>query len=280
LPILHRFADETTAMRYKEILYEIIFEADTRAGKIFDLVLMILIIASVISVSLESVASIRSEYGIAISVFEWAITLLFSIEYILRIISVRHPMLYIKSFYGIIDLLSILPFYISLILPTSTGIMVIRVLRLVRLFRVLKLTRYVAEQQTLLESLRRSFARIAVFLSFVVVLVLILSSIMYIIEPAESGFTSIPQSLYWGIVTITTVGYGDVAPVTPLGKAVAGLVMLIGYAIIAVPTGIITAELSFKKLEKIGTQQCPHCMKGDQDTDATYCKYCGGILNP
>lgn len=261
-------------------LYEIIFEADTREGKAFDIFILLLIILSVVAVSLNSVQSLHEKYLSFFLVFEWVVTIVFTVEYILRIAVLRHPWAYIISFFGIIDLLAILPSYLEFVIIGGHNLVLIRTLRLLRIFRIFKLSRYLFEQRTLAESLRRSSARIMVFLISVFVLTIVFGSIMYLIEDSENGFTSIPQSIYWAIVTITTVGYGDIAPVTTIGKAIAGFMMLLGYAIIAVPTGIITADLVFKNSKRITTQVCPDCTREGHDSDAIHCKYCGAELNP
>ncbi|RME24086.1 MAG: ion transporter [Candidatus Zixiibacteriota bacterium] len=263
-------------------LYEVIFEADTPAGKAFDVVLLWSILISVAVVLLESVEGIRDDFGPVLVGIEWFFTILFTIEYLIRLICVRHPLLYARSFFGIVDLLSILPTYLSLFIGGSQALIVIRALRLLRVFRIFKLARYVGEAGVLMNALRASRAKITVFLVAVLSIVLIVGSLMYLIEgsEAQTGFTSIPASIYWTIVTMTTVGYGDIAPQTVLGKFVASVVMIIGYAIIAVPTGIVTAELSFAAGKKsVTTQVCPDCHKEGHDPDATHCKFCGAQLN-
>jgi voltage-gated potassium channel len=231
---------------------------------------------------LESVSSIREKFGYWLYVIEWIVTIVFTIEYILRIISVKRPLAYITSFYGLIDLLSILPSYIGLFLVQSHYLIVIRSLRLLRFFRVLKLTKYINESIILLIALRKSRRKILVFLYFVLLVTIILGSFMYVIESgSNSGFTSIPQSIYWAIVTLTTVGYGDIAPITPLGKFVAACIMILGYSIIAIPTGLVGVEFNntLKNRKDISTQNCPNCLKEGHDIDAIYCKYCGHKLN-
>src|SRR5690554_757458 len=263
----------------KEKLYEIIFEADTREGKLFDIVLLILILLSVFLVMLESIPGIRQEYHELLIFLEWVITGIFTIEYIMRIIIVRKPWKYIFSFYGIIDFLAVIPTYLGLFIITYQSLLVIRVLRLLRVFRILKLTRYTTAGRLLSKAIWGSRAKISVFLFSVILLVTIIGTLMYLIEGEQSGFDSIPKSIYWGIVTLTTVGYGDLSPDTPLGQFLAGIVMIIGYAIIAVPTGIVTAEM-IKPSSKQTTQVCPECMHDEHDDDAFYCKKCGAILNP
>ena len=263
---------------FKDNLYEIIFEADTKVGKVFDVILLILILLSIFAVSLESVKDISLRYGKFLYAFEWAITFFFTIEYILRIYIVNKPKKYIFSFFGIIDFLSILPSYISLFIVGAHGLVVIRALRLVRVFRVFKLSRYVSESKVLYTALKASKAKISVFLYSVIMLVIIVGTVMYLVEGEENGFTSIPQGIYWAIVTLTTVGYGDIAPVSTLGKFIASFVMIIGYGIIAVPTGIVSTELALAS-KKVTTQVCPECLQEGHDHDSTHCKYCGSQLN-
>lgn len=261
-------------------LHEIIFEADTSAGKAFDILLIITIILSIITVMFDSVAEIHEQHGQTLYALEWFFTILFSIEYLLRIVSLGNPLQYMRSFYGIVDLVSVLPTYISLLLPGSQYLMSIRVLRLLRIFRILKLAQYLNEAETLLKAMRSSFRKISVFLFVVLTLVLIFGSLLYLIEGDESGFTSIGISCYWAITTLTTVGYGDIAPQTPLGRAVASVIMVMGYGVIAVPTGIVTAELVSPIKGKVSTQACPDCGAEKHSYDALHCKYCGTELNP
>lgn len=263
----------------RERWYEIIFEADTREGRLFNVVLLICILASIGIIVLESVSSIREEYGQIIRAFEWAFTILFTIEYFARIWTLNKKKKYIFSFFGIIDLLSILPSYLALFISGTHSLMVIRSLRLLRIFRIFKLSRYVGEGQNLARALKSSQHKITVFLVFIVTSVVIAGTIMYLVEGPEHGFTSIPVSIYWAIVTMTTVGYGDIAPETPLGQTIASIIMIMGYGIIAVPTGIVSAEMISLKKTEITTQVCPHCLKEGHDTDALFCKYCGSVLN-
>ena len=261
-------------------LYDIIFEADTPGGKHFDLGLMVIILLSILFVMLESVPTINDKYVHPLHIAEWIITGIFTIEYLLRIWIVKHPIKYIFSFYGIIDLLSILPTYIGLFLPGGQSLMVIRALRLLRVFRILKISRYIHEGQSIARALSASRAKISVFLFAVLMIVTIVGTIMYLIEGEAHGFTSIPRSIYWAIVTITTVGYGDIAPQTALGQMIASFTMIMGYAIIAVPTGIVTAEFSrAKRRSKLSTQCCPECLEEGHDSDAEFCKFCGTKLN-
>ncbi len=266
---------------WRSWLYEVIFEADTATGKTFDVVLLWSILLSVAAVLLESVEAIRIGYGRILYGVEWGFTILFTIEYAIRIICVRRPWLYIRSFYGIVDLLSILPTYISVVVGGSQAMIVIRALRLLRVFRVFKLARYVGEASVLMDALRASRAKITVFLLTVLSIVLIVGSLMYLIEGThpDSGFTSIPASIYWTIVTMTTVGYGDITPQTIPGKTLASMVMIIGYGIIAVPTGIVTAEISAASHQRrITTHVCPECHREGHEPDAKCCKFCGSSL--
>ena len=267
-------------MLLKNRLHEIIYEADTTAGKIFDVVLLILILTSVVLVMLESVAFIDTDYHTELDIAEWIVTILFSAEYVLRILVVKRPWKYITSFYGVIDLLSILPKYISLIIGGAQGLAVLRAIRLLRVFRVLKLTRYIGESNHLVIALRKSRPKILVFLFVVLVLCIVLGSIMYLIEGNKGGFNSIPKSVYWCIVTMTTVGYGDIAPITALGQFVASIIMIVGYGIIAVPTGIIGVEIAqAKKKTHTNTQACPYCLESEHLDNAMYCHKCSKILN-
>lgn len=277
-----RAIDKDKAPDWKVRTHRIIFEADTPSGKFFDVVLLWAILLSVVAVMLETVESISSNHRAIMVAAEWAFTILFSIEYILRIISVGKPMKYILSFMGIVDFLSVLPTYISLLVAGPQYLLVIRTIRLIRVFRILKLSRYVSEAQVLKDALKASFAKIIIFISGVVILVLIMGTLMYLVEGPEHGFTSIPTAMYWTIVTITTVGYGDIAPVTTLGQTLASIIMLMGYGIIAVPTGIVTGELvknREKKPEDFNTHSCPQCSKEGHDADAKHCKFCGSNLN-
>lgn len=266
---------------WRTSLYEVIFENDTPTGKVFDIVLLWSIVLSVAAVMLESVKPIRDDYGRILYDVEWGFTILFTIEYAVRIICVRRPWLYIRSFYGVVDLLSILPTYIILFVGGSHAMIVIRALRLLRVFRIFKLMRYVGEASVLMQALRASWPKIAVFLLSVLSIALIVGSLMYLVEGAQpdTGYTSIPTSIYWTIVTMTTVGYGDITPQTVVGKIIASTVMIIGYGIIAVPTGIVTAELSFASYrQRVTTQVCSNCQHEGHDSDAKHCKSCGESL--
>ena len=263
----------------KNKLYEIIFEADTPAGKYFDLVLIFMIVLSIIVVMLESVESLRLQYGMTFYYAEWFFTLLFTVEYILRLYCVNRPVKYAKSFFGVVDLLAVLPTYIDLLLPGSRLFLIVRVLRLLRIFRVLKLVQYVGESEMLFQAIKSSRRKIFIFMFTVLTLVIILGSLMYVVEGEKNGFTSIPMSVYWAIVTITTVGYGDIAPHTPLGQLLATFIMFLGFSIIAVPTGIVTVELNELFQSKTTTKVCENCLEGGHDNDAVYCKYCGNEIH-
>lgn len=260
------------------MLHEIIFEADTRTGKFFDIFLIVSIVLSVTVVMLDSVAAIHQQHGALLYSLEWLFTILFTAEYFLRLLAVGRPLLYATSFLGIVDLLAILPTYLSVLIPGSQYFLVIRSLRVLRIFRVLKLVQFLKAAQALRLALQASSKKIAVFLFAVLTMVVIFGSMMYVIEGAENGFTSIPTSIYWTIVTLTTVGYGDISPQTPLGQALAAIVMILGYGIIAVPTGIVGVELAQAYQQQVSTQACPECSAEGHDADAKFCKYCGARL--
>ena len=262
----------------RQRLHEIIFEADTPAGKTFDVALLVLIVASVVIVALESVETIRIHSGRLLQVMEWVLTGLFTIEYVLRLSCVERPMLYARSFFGIVDVLAVLPTYLSLVIPGAQSLVVIRVLRLLRVFRVLKLVRYLTEEAALMTALRASRRKIEVFVCGVLTVCLIAGTVMYLIEGKEAGFTSIPQGVYWAIVTLTTVGYGDIAPRTIPGQAVAALLMIVGYGMIAVPSGIVGVEVARATMKVPNTQSCRHCLAEGHDADAGFCKHCGHEL--
>ena len=264
---------------WKRELHEIIYEADTPNGKLFDLILLITILASIVLVMLESIDSINDSYGTFLNISEWIITGLFTLEYILRIIAIKKPLKYIFSFYGIIDLLSTIPKYLSLIFIGSHHFAALRALRLLRVFRILKLTRYIGASNKLLIALKASRAKIGVFLFFIIILCVILGAIMYMIEGADNGFTSIPKSIYWAVVTMTTVGYGDIAPQTPFGQFIASIIMILGYAIIAIPTGIVSSEISKTDSIDTNTQSCPNCGIDGHKDGAEFCFSCGTKLN-
>ncbi len=264
----------------KEKLHEIIFEADTPKGKAFDIALLILIIISLLSVMLESVSSINNKYGTALSLLEWGLTAIFSVEYLLRLYSVQRPWKYATSFYGIIDLLAIIPSYLSIFFIGSESLLVIRGLRLLRVFRILKLGHFIKEGDLILKAMKASRTKIIIFLFFVVILVTIIGSIMYLIEGGyeNTGFTSIPKSIYWAIVTLTTVGFGDITPQTDIGQFLSAIVMILGYAVLAVPTGIVSAEMVEQFKIPTNTQACRSCGEEGHADDAKYCKYCGEHL--
>ena len=275
-----------TSNNLKNKLHTIIYEADTPMGKLFDVVLLILILVSVILVMLESVTSIDTHYHELLYFGEWVITIFFTIEYILRIITVKKASNYIFSFYGIIDLLSTIPLYLSFILAGSNALLAVRALRLLRVFRILKITRYMGEANKLNKALRDSKPKILVFLFAVLILSIIAGTIMYLVEGEQSGFVSIPTSVYWCIVTLTTVGFGDIAPVTPLGQFIAAIIMIMGYGIIAVPTGIVSAEYASKKTHTVddpeyihvNTQSCQNCNENNHHDNAEFCHKCGTTL--
>lgn len=263
----------------KNQVHEIIFEADTKAGKRFDVWLIVFILLSVIGVMLSSVASIDEQYGYILHKMEWFFTFLFTIEYILRVYSVQKPWKYVFSFMGIVDFLAIIPTYLVFIYAPIGVLVDIRILRLLRIFRVFKLSTYLRGAYTMQIALRSSRPKIIVFLLSVVLLVVLLGTLMYVVEGQQNGFDNIPKSIYWSVVTLTTVGYGDVVPVTALGKLIASVIMIMGYGIIAVPTGIVSADMA-RHSNKVSTQACRSCCKEGHDVEAKHCKYCGEILNP
>jgi len=263
----------------RERVFTVIFGYETPAGRAFDLALLVVIVASVLCVMLETVLPIRAAWGTELVVAEWIFTGLFTAEYALRLWSTRRPVRYARSFFGVVDLLSILPSYLSVLLPGSQSLLVIRALRLLRVFRVLKLSRYLGEANVLASALRSSGYKVTVFLGTVLVMITIVGTLMYLIEGPTHGFTSIPRSVYWAIVTMTTVGYGDIAPGTTLGQILAGMVMLLGYSIIAVPTGIVSAEM-IRTTRGRHERRCPACGSGGHDLDARYCRLCAAGLDP
>lgn len=269
---------------WRNKLHEIIYEADTPLGKGFDIVLFILIIFSVILVMLESVKEIDAKYHKILLVFEWIVTIFFTIEYIARVVAIKRPWRYIKSFYGIIDLISTIPLYISYFLAGSQVLLAVRALRLLRIFRILKLVQFLGEASQLKRAIKASRAKIAVFIYTVLILSVIMGTIMYWVESDASGFTSIPRSIYWAIVTLTTVGYGDIAPQTSFGQLIATVVMILGYGIIAVPTGIVTSEFTKQGLKEkadvqLNTQACMSCsIEGHRD-NAIHCYNCGSKIH-
>ena len=259
--------------KWKVRLNKVIFGTDTPGGRLFDIILMVFIAVSVLVVFLDSMRMIHLAVGKFLYIAEWFFTIAFTIEYVLRIISTQKPVHYIISFYGLIDLLSVLPTYLSLIFAGGQLLIVIRILRLLRIFRVFKLGRYLWAGSFLLVALRDSRHKLTVFLYFILIIVVVMGAVMYIVEGPENGFSSIPESIYWAIVTLTTVGYGDISPQTPLGKAIASVIMIIGYGVIAVPTGIFTAELARSKSKNV--KRCRYCQNQQNDPDARYCKICG-----
>lgn len=263
----------------RERLYEIIFEADTIAGKLFDVALFIAIMLSVTATILNSVAAIRTSHGALLTGLNWFFTLLFTVEYGLRLTCAKKPVRYARSFFGMVDLLAILPSYLSLFIPSTRFLDVIRILRMLRIFRVMKMVQYVDDGDLLMKALVSSRRKIGIFLFAVVTLVVILGSLMYVIEGTENGFTSIPVGIYWAIVTLTTVGYGDISPQTGLGQTLAACIMIIGYSIIAVPTGIISAEVGRSSVWAKIPLHCDACDADDHDPDATHCKHCGSTLS-
>lgn len=269
----------TKGKSWQQKLHETIYEANTLAGKAFDVSLLVLILFSITIVMLDSVPIYHAAYGPQFYIIEWALTIVFTIEYILRIVAISKPVKYVFSFLGLIDLLAIIPTFLSLIVAGSQTLLVVRALRLLRIFRIFKLQHYLSEMRFLSAALGNSLRKISIFLLIVITAVVIMGSIMYLVEDAENGFTSIPQCIYWAIVTITTVGYGDVSPATPLGKFIASLIMLLGYGIIAVPTGILTTEMALvAKNRKEKHDVCPGCGKEGHDEDAGFCKLCGTKL--
>lgn len=258
-------------------MYEIIFEADTRAGRLFNEVLLFIILVSVFLVMLESIGAIRLKYLQLLRILEWIITIIFTIEYLVRIWVVDKPVRYIFSFYGLIDLLALLPTYLDFLFTGGHSLIVIRALRLLRVFRIFKLSRYTRAGRVIALAMWNSKEKISVFIIFVVTLAVIFGTLMYLVEGEENGFTDIPTSIYRAIVTLTTVGYGDLSPTTGLGQFLASLIMIMGYAIIAVPTGIVTAAIIAKKGEN-NTQVCSNCMFDKHDDDALFCKRCGAKL--
>ena len=274
--------EDSNTKSFKQKVHEIIFEADTVTGKLFDVILLAAILLSIIGVMLESVDEIDKKYHELIIAFEWGFTILFTIEYFFRIYAVNRPFKYIFSFMGIVDLLAIIPTYLIFIFPAAHSLSVIRSIRLIRVFRVFKLSHYLRGAHTMQIALRSSRPKIIVFLLSVMLLVIILGTLMYIIESSAStnGFENIPDSIYWAIITLTTVGYGNIVPMTIFGKIVASFIMILGYGIIAVPTGIVTAEFSRKRKEKVNTQVCPDCTAEGHEMEAKFCNKCGAELNP
>ncbi len=271
---------ESGALRgWRRRAHEVIYEADTPAGKAFDVGLILLIVCSVVVVMFESMAGVRARYGALLRALEWGITAIFTVEYVLRLLCVARPGAYARSFFGLVDLFAILPTYVSLVVPGARFLTVVRALRVLRVFRVLKLATYMKELDVLMRALRASRRKILVFVYSVLTMVVILGSTMYLIEGPNNGFTSIPRGIYWAIVTLTTVGYGDISPQTNLGQAFASVVMVLGYGIIAVPTGIVTAELTRQESPHTTGRACAGCGRQGHMDDALFCRFCGVALD-
>jgi len=264
----------------RKTLFHIIFESDTRAAKIFDIVLITLILLSVAVVFVDSVPSLHARFGGTLYLLEWGFTLLFTLELAVRLYCLERPLRYLKSFYGIVDLLSILPTWLSLLIPGAQSLLVVRVLRALRVFRVLRLMEFVGEGRMLTQALTRSYRKIMLFLFTVLLIITIFGALIYMIEPPEAGFTSMPRAMYWAIVTLTTVGYGDITPITPLGQFISACMMILGYSIIAVPTGVFSAEVIRSiHAERYSEEACPGCGHEGHERDAKYCRKCGTWLD-
>ncbi|MDC0713394.1 ion transporter [Stigmatella sp. ncwal1] len=276
---MNRPSEQSPVGGLRARLHTIIFEADTPAGKAFDLALLGAIVLSVGAVMLESVAQVRTRFGHALHVAEWAFTLLFAGEYVLRLVAVRRPLDYARSFFGIVDLMALLPSFLSVLLPGAQTLLVVRVLRLLRVFRILKLGHLLGQAEVLLTALRASRPKITVFLGTVLTIDIIMGAVMYMVEGEENGFDNIPRSMYWAIVTMTTVGFGDITPKTVYGQLIASVLMVMGYGIIAVPTGIVSVELAAATRQRPDTQACPGCGTQGHDLDARFCKRCGTALD-
>lgn len=268
----------TSALRRR--LFIIIFKADTPAGRLFDVLLILAILLSVLAVMLASVAGVAAHYGEWLYLAEWLFTVLFTVEYVVRLYCVRDRMRYARSFYGIVDLLSVLPLYLDLLLAGAGNLLVIRILRILRIFRVLKLQRYMGEADIMLEALTASRRKIMVFLYTVFTIVVVFGALMYLVEGPAAGFTSIPVGMYWAVVTLTTVGYGDITPLTPFGQGLAAIIMVTGYGIIAVPTGIYASELTQLIIRRRRRTACAGCGTREHADDARYCRLCGTALPP
>jgi voltage-gated potassium channel len=267
----------TTRSPWRARLHEVIFEADTLAGRAFDVVLLVAILISILSVVLESVAAVRRQYGHVLDVVEWTLTVAFTVEYVLRLVAVDRPWRYARSFLGILDFLAVAPTYLGILVPDAQSLVVLRTVRLLRVFRIFNLGPFLGEADQLAQALRASRRKITVFLGVILTIVVVMGTVMYVVEGERHGFTSIPTSMYWAVVTMTTVGYGDIAPKTGLGQLLAALLMILGYAIIAVPTGIVSAELA-RTHRPVSRQACPGCGGEGHDVDAAHCKYCGALL--
>jgi len=275
MPLTHKARTESG---WRKTFFEVIFESETPAGKAFDVALIWAIVISVAAVLLESVESVRAAFGTELYIVEWFFTLLFTVEYFFRLICVDRPLRYARSFFGLVDLMAIAPTYLSVLVPGSQYLLVIRILRLLRVFRIFKLTGYISEGNVIMTALLASRKKILVFLLAVFALMVIIGTLMYVIEGPENGFVNIPTSIYWAIVTMTTVGYGDLSPQTPLGQMLAALVMIVGYGIIAVPTGIVTVEFSHAATKRFELISCPECGAREHELDAAHCKHCGAKL--
>ena len=258
--------------------YTIIFEADTRAGRLFDQWLIGIILLSVAVVIADSVQSLNRSLGTVLNLAEWGFTLIFTLEYLARLVCLRHPLRYARSFYGMVDLLALLPTYLALLVPEVGVLIDVRVLRLLRVFRVFKLTAYVSEFQLIGQALRASSRKIMVFLTAVLMIVLVIGTLMYVVEGPANGFSNIPTGVYWAITTMTTVGFGDITPKTDLGRVIASVMMLLGWGTLAVPTGIVTAEMSHMRSMPTATRTCPECLTEGHLPDARYCRHCGASL--
>jgi voltage-gated potassium channel len=262
--------------RWRDKLHEAFFEHHTPTGRAVDIFFLFMILASIVVVMLDSVSSLHQQFGVQFHQAEWAFTILFSIEYLLRLSLSKKPLKFVFSFLGIIDLIAILPTYFTIFIEGSDPLLILRALRLLRIFRIFRLSNFLLDLKFLSRTLAKSFRKISIFFMFAFVIIIIMASMMYIVEDPKHGFTSIPKCVYWAITTITTVGYGDMVPRTPLGQVVANIVMLIGYAIIAVPTGIITTEMALAiKSRDSGHELCKNCNKSGHDHDAAHCKFCG-----
>jgi voltage-gated potassium channel len=270
--------DRPAAKPLRDRLHEIIFESDTRAGRLFDSTLLWIIVLSVAAVMLESVSSVRTRHGDALRIAEWTFTILFTVEFLARVLVLRRPLAYVFSFFGMVDLLSFLPTYLSAVVPGAQALIAIRAFRVIRLFRIYKLAGHMRQARVIITALRLSRPKIAVFMMGILAIVVTMGALVYIVEGEANGFTSIPRSVYWAIVTVTTVGYGDMVPKTPFGQVIASFAMVLGYAIIAVPTGIVSADFMQASRQASSGQACPSCGAEGHDDDAVHCKRCGAKL--
>ncbi|WP_024952088.1 ion transporter [Cobetia crustatorum] len=271
---------EPATGRFRARLFHWIFESDTPAAKAFDIGLIIMIFASVAVVMLDSVPSLNAQHGELFNILEWTFTIIFTLEYAVRLYCLKHPGTWAKGFYGLLDLLSIAPTWLSLLIPGAQALLVVRVLRVLRLFRVLRLMAFVGEGRMLIEALARSRRKILLFFITVLSIITVFGALIYLIEPPEAGFTSIPKALYWAVVTLTTVGYGDIAPITPLGQFISAMMMILGYSILAVPTGVFSAEvINGLRMQQTSDEACPGCGREGHDRNAKYCKHCGTWLD-